>query len=185
MSNEKGDKNQIIPGKGSTFTPSRNANWIDEFNAMLVEEDISRNKLIEKLIVLGIEAKQSNRNLNEIKTMHSGGDSFMINSPLFSKEQIELLHTTHYRNIMESFVLQMFNSTARAEKETLDKFALNQEMIEPSMKKEKSHNDDVVPTVESKKIEVAAPTEKEDVNPPLKKANLGELSKMISSMKND
>jgi|GEM_PF-2353067 len=175
--------NEIFPGKGFSFTPSRNANWTDEYNAILKEEDISRNKLTERLIVLGLKAKNSNRKLDVNRT--NSNTDFLLNSSLFTEEQIELLQTTHYRRILESFALHLFNSTAKAEKETIDKFILEQEIIEPSIQTEKFQNEEIRPAVVSEKIEVAATIEKEDVKPSFKKANIAELSKMISSFKND
>lgn len=187
MNNEKG---YISAGKGFSFTPSRNANWIDEYNAMLKDEDVSRNKLTEKLIVLGIEAKKNNHNLNEgRKTLHSDVDSFVINSPLFSKEQIELLHTTHYSKIIESFVLQLFNSTTNAEQQIIDKFSLEQKSEEiPTVANEAQSEDskgDIVVGEVAATVKVEE-NEKPDGNTkPLKKADPAEIHRLLRTFKED
>ena len=45
-------------GRGRTFTPTVNADWINEFNELMVDLDVSRNELTETLIREGLQARK-------------------------------------------------------------------------------------------------------------------------------
>ncbi|HWO74713.1 MAG TPA: hypothetical protein VNM69_02210 [Bacillus sp. (in: firmicutes)] len=69
-----------ISGKVTTFTPSTNAEWVNEFNDIVRKEEVSRNSLTEKLIQEGL------------KTYN--GNALVINVDGLTREQTNLLEET-------------------------------------------------------------------------------------------
>ncbi|MEC3018362.1 hypothetical protein P9Z80_13810 [Bacillus cereus] len=83
------------PGKGRTFTPSTDAKWTDEFNQMISELGVSRNKLTEKLIEDGLRI---NRN---------SGSYIPLSTENLSQEQIEVLSSKMGQEILLNLAFSM------------------------------------------------------------------------------
>lgn len=75
-------------GKGRTFTPSTNAKWIDEFNDLLNQSNLSRNALTEKLIEDGL--KYNNRKF------------IVLDAADLTPEQVEILSSEPGREILKN-----------------------------------------------------------------------------------
>lgn len=119
------NKRYHVAGMPTTFTPSRNADWIDDFNSLIDETQLSRNKLVEHLIVLGIEKKrESNHSIDSEKSNipQQQQQGIIISSENFNEEQIELLNTKHYRRIIEEFTFRLLNIQNEATEHALKEF---------------------------------------------------------------
>lgn len=116
-----------------TFTPSRQAEWVDEFNDMLERENYSRNKLTELLVSVGMEAQRNNSSVEKVSENRTVAvdDSNLLTLPSdnFSQEQIELLKTGHYQSLIETFINQLFNATQSVEDEVLKGFLPNKQSL--------------------------------------------------------
>ncbi|UOE78389.1 hypothetical protein [Parageobacillus thermoglucosidasius] len=85
-------ENGYTPGVQCPFTPSRKATWTDDFNRLLEQEGISRNKLTEILIQEALE----NRTKKVVK----------FDCSELSSEEIELLQNP----IIQRMVIQMIKN---------------------------------------------------------------------------
>ena len=89
------NKKIYVAGSGTTFTPSRNATWPEEFNELLVSTGMSRNKLTEHLLSQALQNRKNQTRSNE---------SSIFNTSKYSKEELELLSTTYFQNAIEKFI---------------------------------------------------------------------------------
>ncbi|KAB2329460.1 hypothetical protein [Bacillus mesophilum] len=101
-------------GKSTSFTPARNANWIDEFNEMLISEDISRNKLTERLIQEALKARKEGgfAKVNQPQTRQAsfGGDSITLKCDGFSEEEIRLITSPDFSYVIKNFLHRLLES---------------------------------------------------------------------------
>ncbi|PPA84177.1 hypothetical protein [Brevibacillus laterosporus] len=84
-------------GRGKTFTPSKNAEWVEEFNKILQDKfnsgsRVSRNALTEQLIEEGLK----NRATNSTSIIIPGED--------FTPEQITLLKSDQGQTILKNLI---------------------------------------------------------------------------------
>lgn len=90
-------------GKGRTFTPSSEALWVEDFNRTIDKEKVSRNKLTEMLIELGLNYKQTVIDDNSV--------SLPIPEDL-SQDQVKFLKSDQGKQMisnMISYVLNIYN----------------------------------------------------------------------------
>jgi len=86
-------KKGYIPGTGSTFTPSNNAQWTDQFEQLLEDKKVSRNKLTEQLISDGLKMQNS--------------EFIMIPVNNLTAEQLMLLNSEQGKQILVNIALMM------------------------------------------------------------------------------
>lgn len=87
------------PGQGRTFTPSVDAKWTEQFNQILIEQGISRNKLTEKFIIDGLKSNNS----KDLSVPLSVGN--------LSEEQINLLKSEAGQALLLNLALAMLNGS--------------------------------------------------------------------------
>lgn len=85
------------PGRGKTFTPSKNAGWVEEFNKILQDKfnsglRVSRNALTEQLIEEGL------------KNLVTNSTSIIIPGEDFTPEQIALLKSDQGQTILKNLI---------------------------------------------------------------------------------
>lgn len=93
-------------GKGITFTPSKDATWVEDFNAILLHnENIKRNALTEVLIKEGLKSYKNNSNSSlELKVEQIEPYMSIIDYSRYSKEELELLNTSIVKNAINMFI---------------------------------------------------------------------------------
>ncbi|CAN7762118.1 hypothetical protein LJR153_007105 [Paenibacillus sp. LjRoot153] len=79
-------------GRGRTFTPTVNADWINEFNTLMVDLGKSRNELTEVLIREGLQAR--NRGFEQLDFM--------------SSQEIEFIKTPVGRKVLQDYTTLFF-----------------------------------------------------------------------------
>ena len=113
-------------GQTTSFTPSRQAEWIHEFNRFLEQSDVkSRNKVTEILLEKGIEAwkgKSLTADLPDKESLPSLESSVTLKCDKLSLEQKELLQTSHFQNLLECFVLRLFGEMDLTEQKLMSEF---------------------------------------------------------------
>jgi hypothetical protein len=70
-------------GRGRTFTPTVYADWIVEFNELMVDLDVSRNELTETLIKEGLQARK--RGFEDLKGFLSSQEIEFLKTPMGKK----------------------------------------------------------------------------------------------------
>ncbi|PIJ95830.1 hypothetical protein [Lysinibacillus sphaericus] len=97
------NKNIYVPGQSTSFTPSRSATWIDEFNRILGDSPLSRNKLTEELIMAGLKSwKGFSTHLVEEPDHINSTNNF--NFDFLTKSENELLSTHYYQEVIKRFI---------------------------------------------------------------------------------
>lgn len=98
-------------GKTATFTPSRQAEWIEGFNEILNATPYTRNKLTEHLISLGIEAYNQGAEVADVpENSPSLADKVILQYDDFSSEENELIQTAYFQGILKSFAKELIES---------------------------------------------------------------------------
>src|SRR5690606_19849281 len=104
-------------------TPSRDADWIEEFNSLLEETGHSVNKLTSQLIKLGLKNIKKLNSSEQVASRSAEIKGVMIQSDKFTKEQLELLNTVYYQKILEEFTLHLLNTQEKAAEQVLHEFS--------------------------------------------------------------
>lgn len=114
------------PGQTTSFTPSRQAEWIHEFNQILEQGIIkSRNKVTEIILEKGIEAWKNSSDIADQPVKKSSpvlDGSVTLKCDKLSSEQKELLQTSHFQNLLEEFTIRLFNDMGTSEQKLMDEF---------------------------------------------------------------
>lgn len=95
MSYANKGKEGYIPGINITFTPSKKADWTEEFNQLLEKSDLSRNKLTSDLISDGLKYR---------KLKEHDKDYVFIPNESFSKEQKAILNSKEGQFIIRNLI---------------------------------------------------------------------------------
>lgn len=128
------------PGQTTSFTPSRQAEWIQDFNQILGQNShSSRNKITELLLEKGIQAYKHDSVVKDseipvVESLPVLKGSVTLKCDNLSSEQKELLQTSHYQNLLEEFVLQLFGDLKTHEQKLVAQFteAHAIEILEPN-----------------------------------------------------
>lgn len=86
-------------GRGRTFTPTVNADWINEFNTLMVDLGKSRNELTEYLIKEGLQSR--NRGFEQLNFMSSQELEF-IKTPV-GRKLLKDYSTLYFGKSIEEF----------------------------------------------------------------------------------
>ncbi|MDP4084715.1 MAG: hypothetical protein Q8934_08890 [Bacillota bacterium] len=121
-------------GKPTSFTPSRQATWLERFNQLLDEHrDLSRNKLTERLLEEGMDAwnrKPSNTkegNQANLRPHSVPSNAVTLECEGLSSEQLKLLNSPEFKGIIQSFVYKLFDRIDSVQEEVLSESVLSKQ----------------------------------------------------------
>lgn len=183
MDTNKGG-NYYIAGKTTSFTPSRDANWIEDFNALADETQLSRNKLTSQLITLGLQVKRNANSSIQQATVPSKKNEnqpgVFISSEKLTAEQIELLNTNHYQKILEEFTLRLLNAQQQATSQVIQEYG-HKNQVESIIT-----NDEIASTTPSvNEVETKIDEESFVEKQKPKAANLNNAMRFLQSIKDN
>lgn len=146
-------------GRGKTFTPSKNAGWVEEFNKILQDKfnsgtRVSRNALTEQLIEEGLKNRATN------------STSIVIPEDGFTPEQIALLKSDQGQTILKNLIKMILGMGSTP------LFTLDTQVNQPIPDSPTNNISTQIKTVDSKEPEKKAQSSVED-----------ELFALLDSMK--
>ncbi len=109
------NKNIYVPGQSTSFTPSRSATWIDEFNRILGDSPLSRNKLTEELILAGLK---SWKGFSPNPVEKSNNTNSANNFDFLTQYENELLSTHYYQEVLKKFIKMLISENEEGIKRT-------------------------------------------------------------------
>lgn len=84
-----------VPGKTTSFTPSRNAQWTEDFYELQIKTGLNKSALTEQLIIKGL-TMTSHSNLDV--------DLQIVDLDKFSEEEIQLISTSYFKNQINQYI---------------------------------------------------------------------------------
>jgi hypothetical protein len=128
-------------GVPASITPSRRSEWIHDFNEILNStQHFSRNKLTEHLLTLGIQSyNQGSKIEDTMKTQDSlqhGADQITLQGDNLSNEQKQLLKTSYFQDLLESFVVNLFQTMEQTTVEFARTNSVESEPVQPVFRNE-------------------------------------------------
>lgn len=133
-------KTTYVPGKTTSFTPSRNAQWTEDFYDLQLKTGLNKSALTEQLIIKGL-AVTSPSNLNL--------DVQIVDLNEYTEEEIQLISTTYFKNQINQYVSYLLDQHKNLLSNSHENFIFNKNENTTKRAVQTGHVENTAPVVTS------------------------------------